>query len=228
MIAVRQALIAAALCVLLAGCSGAKAAPSAPSQARGSTAGTDSAALPASPRRVALPAGSSRARRLAIAAEAQVGKTVNYDPAYVDLAYPGGDVPIDRGVCSDVVVRAFRAMHVDLQVKVHEDMAANFDAYPKKWGLRAPDSNIDHRRVPNLRTYFKRRGWSASITQRALDYRPGDIVTWDLSGLSHIGIVSTMPAPDGSRYCVVHNVGAGTRIEDVLFANPITGHYRPM
>jgi uncharacterized protein YijF (DUF1287 family) len=157
----------------------------------------------------------------------QTTQTTVYDPAYMKLAYPGGDLPIERGVCADVIVRAFRKGGVDLQKEVHEDMARSFAAYPKRWGLKAPDTNIDHRRVPNLMTYFKRRGKSLPITERAKDYEPGDVVAWDLGGgLTHIGIVVNRRGRDGQRYYVVHNIGAGARLEDVLFAWRQIGHYR--
>jgi uncharacterized protein YijF (DUF1287 family) len=174
-----------------------------------------------------------RVATLLAAAEAQVGVTLRYDPAYVRLAYPGGDVPVDRGVCTDVVVRAYRALGIDLQHLVHEDMRAHFDAYPKLWGLRAPDRNIDHRRVPNLQAFLVRRGAALAVSDDARDYRPGDLVTWMLPGnLPHIGVVSASRTGDASdpalaqRPLIVHNVGAGARVEDVLFAYPITGHYR--
>jgi hypothetical protein len=172
-----------------------------------------------------------RARLLAEAAASQVGRTTSYDAAYVVLAYPGGDVPIERGVCTDVVVRAMREMDVDLQVAVHRDMSRAFGAYPRKWGLKRPDSNIDHRRVPNLMTYFKRGGKSVPITTDPEDYRPGDFVTWELAGgrLPHIGVVSTQRSHDGERFMIVHNIGRGTQVEDVLFVpwiGRITGHYR--
>jgi uncharacterized protein len=167
-----------------------------------------------------------KARRLAEAAMAQVGKTVSYDAAYVALAYPGGDVPVTTGVCSDVVVRAFRGIGTDLQVKVHEDMAKHFSAYPHKWGLTKPDASIDHRRVPNLQTYFERRGASRRVTGNGADYWPGDMVTWMVYGRPHIGIVSTTPAADGTHFLVTHNIGRGAQTEDVLFAFPITKHYR--
>ena len=164
-----------------------------------------------------------RRSRLSIVVEGakrQVGKTLSYDPAYRRIAYPNGDVPLETGVCTDVVIRAYRHAGVDLQVLVHEDMKANFSAYPRNWGLRKPDTNIDHRRVPNLATFFKRKGASLPVTNRAADYRPGDIVTWRLaSGVPHIGIVA------GPRQ-VVHNIGSGARMEDVLFAYQLTGHYR--
>lgn len=164
--------------------------------------------------------------RLVTAASAQIGVTLGYDGAYVKLAYPGGDVPIETGVCTDVVVRAYRALGVDLQQRVHEDMRRAFATYPKLWGLKSPDSNIDHRRVPNLATYFARHGTAleASQTDASL-YAPGDIVTWRLpSGVPHIGIVSTRRV--ANRPTVVHNIGLGTRDDDALFAFVVTGHYR--
>ncbi|MBS0194698.1 MAG: DUF1287 domain-containing protein [Proteobacteria bacterium] len=162
------------------------------------------------------------------AARAQVGVTVQYDPSYARIAYPGGDVPADRGVCADVIVRAFRADGIDLQKLVHADMAAHFAAYPRAWGLRGPDANIDHRRVPNLETFFHRRGDALPITSVAQDYQPGDIVSWRLpNGLAHIGLVSDRRAPDGSgRPFVIHNIGTGAQEEDVLFAWKIVGHFR--
>ena len=162
------------------------------------------------------------------AARAQVGITTGYDPAYRRLDYPGGDVPAGTGVCCDVVVRALRSAHgFDLQKEVHEDMRAHFAAYPKKWGLKKPDSNIDHRRVPNLQAFFQRRGWSVAVAKSAAAYRPGDIVTWDLgNGLVHIGVVSDRQAASGTPL-VVHNIGRGAQEEDVLFSWEITGHYRP-
>ena len=170
---------------------------------------------------MAAPDGATLAR----AAKAQVGVTVHYDPAYVRIPYPNGDVPKDRGVCTDVVVRSFRAIGVDLQQRVHEDMRAHFGAYPKSWGLSKPDPNIDHRRVPNLQRWFARQRRSLPVTANAADYRPGDVVSWKLpNGLDHVGVVSG--ARDGGRPLVVHNIGAGAREEDVLFAWALTGHYR--
>ena len=161
------------------------------------------------------------------AARRQVGVTLLYDPAYVVLPYPGGDVPRNRGVCTDVVIRALRDEGIDLQKTVHEDMRAHFDLYPKKWGLRRPDRNIDHRRVPNLQTWFARQGWSLTPSQSVSAYRPGDLVTWMLPGnLPHIGIVSDRTSWRDVPL-VIHNIGSGTREEDILFAYPITGHYRP-
>jgi len=164
------------------------------------------------------------------AARSQVGVTVTYDPAYRPMKYPGGDVPADRGVCTDVVVRALRqARAIDLQEQVHQDMKANWDAYPHhwRWRLSKPDPNIDHRRVPNLMTFFKRSGHTAPLTRAAADYLPGDIVAWDLGrGILHIGIVSDIKAADGEPF-VLHNIGSGAREEDILFRYTIIGHYRP-
>jgi uncharacterized protein YijF (DUF1287 family) len=169
---------------------------------------------------------SEKAHRAAHAAEAQVGRTVRYDAAYVELAYPGGDVPADRGVCTDVVVRAFREVGVDLQVAVHEDMSRTFRAYPRLWKLDHPDASIDHRRVPNLQTYFTRKGKARAVTSSAEDYQPGDVVVWRVYGGLHMGMVSTRRSDDGQRFLVAHNMGAGTRVEDRLFEWRIVGHYR--
>lgn len=157
----------------------------------------------------------------------QVGKTVTYDPAYVSLKYPGGDPPIDRGVCTDVIIRALRtALTVDLQKVVHEDMAANFSAYPKTWGLKKTDTNIDHRRVLNLQTYFKRQGFSVPVTKDAANYQPGDLVTCTVPpNLPHIMIVSDKKNAEG-RPLIIHNIGNGAQEEDLLFTYPVTGHYR--
>ncbi len=161
-------------------------------------------------------------------AHTQVGVTLRYDPTYVRIPYPMGDVPMDRGVCADVLVRGFRAAGVDLQQLVHDDMRAHFSAYPHAWGLRGPDSNIDHRRVPNLETFFRRRGFALPITANARDYQSGDIVSWRLpNGLAHIGLVSDRHVTDGSgRPLMIHNIGAGTQEEDVLFAWTQAGHFR--
>ncbi len=164
---------------------------------------------------------------LARAARAQVGVTLGYDPAYKRIPYPGGDVPLPRGVCTDVVVRAFRGVGIDLQVKLHEDMRAHFAAYPGRWGMTAPDANIDHRRVPNLQRWFERQRRSLPVTTNAADYRAGDVVSWKLpNGVDHIGVVSTARSGKGERLLVVHNIGRGAREEDVLFAWTLTGHYR--
>lgn len=163
---------------------------------------------------------------LARSAEKQVEKTLYYDPSYTSLDYPGGDVPIIRGVCSDVVVRALREQGNDLQQLLHQDMKSNFAAYPHLWQLKKPDVNIDQRRVPNLEFYFQRHKMSQPITQLAKDYLPGDIVSWRLdNGLAHIGIVSSKRSPTGTPL-VVHNIGAGAQIEDVLSSWKIKGHYR--
>ena len=175
-----------------------------------------------------LPANASpQLKQVVEGAIEQTSVTTGYDPSYVKIDYPNGDVPLDRGVCSDVIVRAFRKGGIDLQKEVHEDMVGARSEYPMKWGTNGPDANIDHRRVLNLRTYFERQGKSLPVTSEANDYLPGDVVTWDLgSGLDHIGIVVNMFADKEKRYLIVHNVGAGTRMEDVLFAWKITDHYR--
>ena len=178
---------------------------------------------------VAGPASADAAfgRRLAEAAKARTAYDVTYDGAYRSIPYPMGDVPADRGVCTDVLIRAYRALGIDLQERVHEDMRAAFSAYPALWGLRRPDPNIDHRRVPNLRTFFTRNGLALPVSQDPADYRPGDVVSWDLApGLPHIGLVIADRSADGARPLVVHNIGRGPKAEDVLFAYRITGHYR--
>ena len=158
----------------------------------------------------------------------QTRVTKEYDPNYTVLSYPNGDVPMERGVCTDVVIRAMRATGVDLQKEVHEDMTANFAVYPKKWGLKQADSNIDHRRVPNLQTYFTRKGKALAVTQTSKDYKPGDIVAWDLDGkgMTHIGIVSNLWNEATGRYSIIHNIGRGAEIADELFDWKIIGHYR--
>ncbi len=168
------------------------------------------------------------AAKFVAAAHAQIGKTLTYDPAYTSLAYPGGDVPIERGVCSDVAIRSFRALGVDLQKEVHLDMKSAFSAYPKNWSLRKPDANIDHRRVLNLMTYFKRRGKSVPVTKNAADYLPGDLVTCIVpKNLPHIMIVSDQfSTVDPTRRLIVHNIGQGAQAEDRLFDFQLTGHYR--
>jgi len=172
-------------------------------------------------------AANSRVHRLVSAALEQTRVTIYYDPSYRRIPYPGGDVPLDRGVCTDVVVRAFRKIGIDLQKEIHEDMQRNKVSYPKLWGLSKLDSNIDHRRVPNQMTYFRRHCDVRSNSIRNGDYLPGDVVAWRLtSGLLHIGIVTdTQSSSSGSRL-VVHNIGAGAKLEDVLFAWTVIGHYR--
>jgi uncharacterized protein YijF (DUF1287 family) len=151
---------------------------------------------------------------------------VTYDPRYFTIDYPMGDVPSNVGVCTDVVIRAYRKVGTDLQQKVHEDMKANFGLYPKFWGLKYPDKNIDHRRVPNLMTYFERFGTELPKTKIASDYKPGDIVCWDLgAGLKHIGIVIDQKSSDGTPL-IVHNIGGGQVVENFLFEATIIGHYR--
>jgi uncharacterized protein len=152
---------------------------------------------------------------------------VRYEPAYVRIPYPGGDVPAGTGVCTDEVIRAYRAVGIDLQKEVHEDMLANFAAYPAKWKRQGPDSNIDHRRVPNLMVFFSRKGEVLPITNSSEDYAPGDLVTWELGGgATHIGMVVDRKTMLTRRYMIVHNIGAGPKMEDVLFDWKITGHYR--
>ena len=151
----------------------------------------------------------------------QIGKTLRYDPAYTKLKYPMGDVPMEKGVCTDVVIRALRDQNIDLQELVYQDMSRNFSVYPKRWGLKQPDTNIDHRRVPNLMTYFTRQGWAVQDA----NYQAGDIVTWELKGnRPHIGIVSDRKI--GDRPLIIHNIGSGTREDDVLYRYTITGHFR--
>lgn len=168
-------------------------------------------------------------KKLVAAAEERTHHTVRYDPAYVRIPYPGGDVPEGTGVCTDEVIRSYRAVGVDLQKEVHEDMEKNFSLYPRqrRWLARRPDTNIDHRRVPNLMVFFSRKGESLAITQDPTDYPPGDLVTWDLGGgVPHIGIVVDEKSGQGGRHLIVHNIGQGPKREDVLFAWKITGHYR--
>ncbi len=152
---------------------------------------------------------------------------VVYDGSYQSLAYPGGDVADDRGVCTDLIIRCFRVLGVDLQKEVHEDMLKDFPAYPNLWNLSRPDANIDHRRVPNLQRYFEGRNLELPITSNPADFQPGDLVTWMLPGnLPHIGIVAKEKSRDGHRHLVIHNIGRGPRQEDCLLDFPITGHYR--
>jgi len=151
---------------------------------------------------------------------------VTYDPKYYNIQYPNGDIPADKGVCTDVIIRAYRKLGIDLQKEVHEDMSSNFNMYPKNWGLISTDTNIDHRRVPNLMAFFSRHGQIKNISSDPDDYLPGDIVTWDLGrGIPHIGIVINQKSDDNKRYLVVHNIGNGQEISDCLFSFKITGHY---
>lgn len=166
-------------------------------------------------------------RKVVDSAREQTAVTTSYDPSYTRIAYPGGDVALTTGACTDVVIRAFRAAGVDLQREVHEDMGRAFAAYPKKWGLARPDTNIDHRRVPNLMRFFERRGKALKISSEPADYLPGDVVAWDLGGgVTHIGVVSDRADPSSGRPWVVHNIGSGARLEDVLFSWTVIGHYR--
>jgi uncharacterized protein YijF (DUF1287 family) len=176
--------------------------------------------------RARLSKDESFATKLANAALDRTKQTVRYEPAYVRLEYPNGDVPADTGVCTDEVIRSFRALSLDLQKLVHEDMKRNFSAYPRNWGLSRPDPNIDHRRVPNLQTFFKRKGASLPVTDKPEEYLPGDLITCTVPPhLPHIAIV--VPAPDGGpRPWIVHNIGGGPKMEDRLFDFPLTGHYR--
>jgi len=167
-------------------------------------------------------------KHIAEAAFKQVGATVSYDPGYTRIPYPGGDVPMERGVCTDVVIRALRANGYDLQKLVHEDLVKNFKQYPHLWNLPGPDTNIDHRRVPNLQTFFTRHGMQLPVPKTGADVDPGDFIVWRLpvSKLLHIGVVSTRFTPDHTRPLMIHNIGHGAQEEDVLFAFDIIAHYR--
>ncbi len=172
------------------------------------------------------PAEREFGEKLSNAALSLTQQEVVYDPAYYSLDYPGGDVPAGRGVCTDVVIRAYRILEIDLQKEVHEDMEAHFPLYPQLWGLERPDPNIDHRRVPNLMLYFKRHGTEKEISGEAEDYVPGDVVCWNLGGaVTHIGIVADRKSRDGERNLVVHNIGGGQVLADCLFEYRIIGHY---
>ena len=216
------------LCVLalaLGGCG----VPRVVSQSAGREAAALQAAAPAAARaREKRSSGSEFFDRLADAAVERTTFKVRYDPTYYVIDYPNGDVPAEVGVCTDEVIRSYRKVGIDLQREVHEDIKGGFAAYPKKWGLKKPDKNIDHRRVPNLMVFFERKGASLPVTQSARDYLPGDVVTWDLGGgLTHIGLVVGFNSEsDPERPLVVHNIGAGPQMEDVLFNWKITGHYR--
>lgn len=167
-------------------------------------------------------------RKMIESAREQTKLTTGYTQDYYSIPYPNGDVPIETGACTDVIIRAFRNAGVDLQRQVHEDMVGNFHAYPKKWGLTKTDSNIDHRRVPNLQTYFERRGKALPVSTDAKNYEPGDVVSWDLDGkgMTHIGIISNIWNDRSKRYLIIHNIGRGTRAEDRLFEWKVTGHFR--
>ncbi|MBC8054097.1 MAG: DUF1287 domain-containing protein [Sphingobacteriaceae bacterium] len=164
--------------------------------------------------------------KLSEAAISLTRQHITYDPAYYNIPYPNGDVPAGKGVCTDVVIRAYRKLGIDLQKEVHEDMKANFSKYPNNWGRTSTDRNIDHRRVPNLMVFFKRHGSVKPISRKAQDYSPGDIVCWNLSGgLTHIGIVVNRVSIDRKRYLIVHNIGGGQVLEDCLFKYKVIGHY---
>jgi uncharacterized protein len=172
---------------------------------------------------------TDKTQQLISAALAQTQSRVRYNGSYFKIAYPNGDVPAEFGVCTDVVIRAYRQLHIDLQQLVHEDIRKSFAIYPAKrnWGQTKPDPNIDHRRVPNLQTFFTRHGKTLAVTANGKDYKPGDLVTWMVSGnLPHIGIVVDKKSADGERPLIVHNIGAGPQLEDMLFEFTITGHYR--
>ena len=164
-----------------------------------------------------------KSQQIVLDARQQIGQTLYYDPAYTTLKYPMGDVPMIKGVCTDVIIRALRLQGVDLQKLIHEDMKKSFAVYPKKWGLKSTDRNIDHRRVPNIMTYFNRQGYEV----KDKNYKAGDIVTWDLGkGLVHIGIISNQKSLVNSTPLVIHNIGSGTQENNILFDYKITGHYR--
>lgn len=165
--------------------------------------------------------------RLAHAAATLAQDAVEYDPAYFSIDYPNGDVPAHKGVCTDVIIRTYRKLGIDLQVLVHEDMKGHFGSYPKNWGLKRPDSNIDHRRVPNLMRFFEGQSADLKISEKAEDYQPGDIVCWDLGGgILHIGIVLAENNRAGTRPLIMHNIGSGQVKEDRLFDFKLIGHYR--
>lgn len=164
--------------------------------------------------------------KLSNAAISIIDESIVYTPDYVSIKYPNGDVPSKTGVCSDVVIRAYRKLSIDLQKEVHEDMKANFSKYPTKWGLKKTDTNIDHRRVPNLEVFFERKGKKLPISKNASDYKTGEMVTWMIGGkLPHIGIVTHKKSSDGKRPLLVHNVGGGQVLEDCLFNYEIVGHF---
>lgn len=172
---------------------------------------------------------ASTAEKLVAAALEQTQTAVVYDPTYFQIPYPNGDVPKDKGVCTDVIIRAYRKLHIDLQKLVHEDMKKHFHLYPSVWGLKKTDTNIDHRRVPNLQVFFTRKGTKLPVTDNPEDYKPGDIVTWNLKQtgtLPHIGLVVGCSAENPNVPLIVHNIGQGVQCEDMLFSFQITGHYR--
>ncbi|MCI9843800.1 DUF1287 domain-containing protein [Flavobacterium pectinovorum] len=166
--------------------------------------------------------------KLSEAAISILDPSIDYDPAYFSIKYPNGDIPANKGVCTDVVIRTYRKLNIDLQKEVHEDMSANFSKYPnlKKWGMTKTDTNIDHRRVPNLEVFFERKGTKLPVSDDAKDYKTGEIVTWMINGkLPHIGIITNKKSEDGKRNLIVHNVGGGQVLEDCLFEYKVVGHY---
>jgi uncharacterized protein YijF (DUF1287 family) len=174
-----------------------------------------------------LPYNETFSLKLVKAAKERTTHRVTYDGSYLRIDYPGGDVPDNIGVCTDVLIRSYRKLGIDIQQEVHEDMKDNFGKYPGNWGLTRTDTNIDHRRVPNLQTFFTRHGRKLAVTREAGDYLPGDLVTWMVAGnLPHVGIVTDKRTVFGKRPLVVHNIGRGPVLEDMLFEYPITGHYR--
>lgn len=171
---------------------------------------------------------SDFSKKLSDAGLERLKHKVTYDGAYIKIPYPGGDVPESIGVCTDEIIRIYRSLGIDLQKEVHEDMQAHFNDFPnaQKWGLHSTDTNIDHRRVLNLQVFFAHKGTSLQITNNPKHYVPGDIVTWDVEGNPHIGIVVNRKQAGQDRYMIVHNIGAGPMLEDMLFKYPIVGHYR--
>jgi uncharacterized protein YijF (DUF1287 family) len=185
------------------------------------------AALPAKNSISAQSSLPARVRTIIEASRARMTLGEKYDPSYYSISYPGGDVPNDRGVCTDVVIRAYRHIGIDFQQRIHKDMRNNFSAYPKLWRNKSTDTNIDHRRVPNIETFLNRANASLPVSTRASDYHAGDLVTWRLpGGLPHIGIVSDRLVPGSDRPLILHNIGAGTAEDDILFAYPVNGHFR--
>ncbi|OXA81367.1 hypothetical protein SAMN05444397_103123 [Flavobacterium aquidurense] len=167
-------------------------------------------------------------QQLSDAAISIIDSSIDYDPAYFPIKYPNGDVPKNKGVCTDVIIRSYRKLGIDLQKEVHEDMLKNFSQYPnlEKWGMTKTDTNIDHRRVPNLEVFFERKGAKLAVTQNAKDYKTGEMVTWMINDkLPHIGIITSKKSADGQRNLIVHNVGGGQVLEDCLFEYKIVGHY---
>lgn len=219
--------IIAAFCFFaaLAGCERSVSPPEKPADSN-SFSGSGSASRTEKPPLAEI--SSNEIRQALESAHRQLETTKNYTQEYIAIKYPNGDVPPETGACTDVIIRAFRAAGVDLQKEVHEDMRAHFAVYPKKWGLPKPDTNIDHRRVPNLQTFFQRRGKSLPVTRNARAFQPGDVVAWNIDGkgMTHIGVVSNVFDETAKRYLIIHNMGWGTKLEDRLLQWEIIGHYR--